>query len=80
MRVRSGCLRLGIYGLGALEGGTLVTTNVETRYPWAYGFLRSAVDGVLEKILVTHSPTVTEQEVYNRLKDAVERIDEELAR
>ncbi len=54
--------------------------NVETRYPWTYGFLRSAVDGALERLVEGHGATVAECQAYQRLKTAVERIDEELAR
>ena len=56
-----------------------MTTNVETRYPWAYGFLRSAVDAVLEELALTLPASDAERTAYHRLKTAVERIDEELA-
>ncbi len=55
-------------------------TNVETRYPWAYGFLRSAVDGALELMRDEYGRDVERKRVYERLKYVVERIDEELKR
>ncbi len=67
------------------------TTNVvDTRYPWAYGFLRSAVDGVLETLINDqHSADFSRRlkaldpqqlAIFQRLQTAVERIDEELGK
>ena len=51
----------------------------ELRYCRIYGFLRSAVDAVLEELALTLPASETERTAYHRLKTAVERIDEELA-
>jgi len=64
--------------------------NVEARYPWAYGYLRSAVDGVLEMLTndqysADFSRRAAARDpqglaIFQRLKTAVERIDEELGK
>ncbi len=51
----------------------------ELRYARAYGYLRSAVDGALE-ILGPHECDDSDAcRAYHRLKDAIARVDEELA-
>ncbi len=51
--------------------------DTELRYARIYGFLRSAVDAVLEELALTLPASETERTAYHRLKTAVERIDEE---
>ncbi len=82
------CAREGTLATAIAEDGSLgeeiirnvresaSMTNVATRYTRAYGYLRSAVDGALD--LLTRGVTTLECGAYDRLKDAVERIDEEL--